>query len=258
GRAVTMGVGSDLRVARLTPEGDRVRVSVSNGSFTVPRSEIVSVVRVPAGSEVPEVWLSVLVTDPEDRAAAGAGLLPPTPGPRLPSPSSDRPYFLRLANGQLMRVDGFWVEDGEIRFRRFGGIVGLALSEVVRAFPGGLAPGSGRTPVRFVQRLATALLEVSVRSGSRRVRLVGIDPLEGTWTEESPWRQIEPGSIVYLEFDRQRYDAEGNWLAYVFLPNGRLLNAELIRVGLARPAGDGRHAREPDLPAAVSRAAPPP
>src|SRR5262249_59285321 len=57
---VTIRGGNDLRVASLTPEGDRVRVSVSNGSFTVPRSEIVSVVRVPPGSEGPEVGISVL------------------------------------------------------------------------------------------------------------------------------------------------------------------------------------------------------
>jgi micrococcal nuclease len=239
--------GNDLRVASLTPEGDRIRVAVSNGSFTVPRSEIVSVVRVPPGTEIPEAWLSVLVTDAEDRAAAGGAPLPPTPDPQVPFQSSDRPHFLRLANGQLMRVEGFWVEDGEFRFRRFGGIIGVAMNEVLRLFPEEIAPVRGRTPVRYVQRVKPDLLEVSVRSGHRRVRLVGVEPVSGTWTAESPWRQIEPGSIVYLEFDRQRYDADGNWLAYVFLPNGRMLNAELIRLGLARPVGDGRNARYLDL-----------
>jgi hypothetical protein len=79
-------------------------------------------------------------------------------------------------------------------------------------------------------------------TGSARAELA-----EGTWTAESPWPQLEPGLIVYLEFDRQRYDAEGNWLAYVFLPNGRMLNAELVRLGLARPVADGRNARYLDL-----------
>jgi micrococcal nuclease len=244
---VTMRGGNNLRVARLTPEGDLVRVAVPNGSFTVPRSEVVSVVRVPPGSEVPEVWLSVLVTDPEDRGAAGAAPLPVTPDPRVPYQSSDRPHYLRLANGQLMRVEGFWVEDGEFRFRRFGGIIGIAMNEVMRLFPEEIAPVRGRTPVRFVRRVEPDLLEVSVRSGQRQVRLVGVEPVSGTWTAESPWRQLEPGSIIYLEFDRQRYDADGNWLAYVFLPNGRMLNAELIRLGLARPVGDGRNARYLDL-----------
>jgi micrococcal nuclease len=255
---VTMRGGNDLRVASLTPEGDRVRVAVSNGSFTVPRSEIVSVVRVPPDSEVPEAWLSVVVTDAEDRAATGAAPLPGAPDPRVPYQSSDRPHFLRLANGQLMRVEGFWVEDGEFRFRRFGGIIGVAMNEVMRLFPEEIAPVRGRTPVRFVQRVESDLLEVSVRSGHRRVRLVGVEPVGGTWTAESPWRQLEPGSIIYLEFDRQRYDADGNWLAYVFLPNGRMLNAELIRLGLARPVGDGRNARYLDLLHEMSASPPAP
>jgi micrococcal nuclease len=244
---VTMRGGADLRVASLTPEGDQVRVTVPNGSFTVPRSEVVSVVRVLPGSEVPEAWLSVLVTDPEDRGAAGAAPLPLTPDSRASYQSSDRPHYLRLANGQLMRVEGFWVEDGEFRFRRFGGIVGVAMNEVLRLVPEEIAPVRGRTPVRFVQRVRPDLLEVSVRSGHRQVRLVGVEPVSGTWTAESPWRQLEPGSLVYLEFDRQRYDADGNWLAYVFLPNGRMLNAELIRLGLARPVADGQNARYLDL-----------
>lgn len=245
---VTLRGGNSLQVSSLTPDGDGVRVGLSNGSFTVARSEIVSVVRVPAGSEVPEAWLSILVTDPEDRAgAASPGLAPASPEPRLPSQGSDRPHFVRLANGQLMRVEGFWVEDGEFRFRRLGGVVGLAMNEVLRLFPEEIAPVRGRTPVRFARRLGPDLIEVSVRSGHHGVRLVGVEPLEGTWTGESPWRQLEPGLIIYLEFDRQRYDAEGNWLAYVFLPNGRMLNAELIRLGLARPAGDGRNARYLDL-----------
>jgi micrococcal nuclease len=244
---VNMQGGGNLRVTGFTPEGDRVRVSVSNGTFTVPRSEIVSVVRVPPGGDAPEAWLSVLATDTEDGAAGSAGLLPVAPDPRLPYPGSDRPHLLRLANGQLMRVEGFWVEDGEFRFRRLGGIVGVALNEVLRVLPEEIAPVRGRTPVRFVRRVAPDLLEVSVRSGPHRVRLVGVAAAGGAWTDENPWRGLEQGSIVYLEFDRQRYDSDGNWLAYVFLPNGRMLNAELIRLGLARPIGDVQNARYLDL-----------
>ena len=47
------------------------------------------------------------------------------------------------------------------------------------------------------------------------------------------------GLLVHLEFDRERSGPDGDWLAYVYLPNGRMLNAELIRVGLARPRDDG-------------------
>jgi hypothetical protein len=239
-----------MRATALEPEGERVRVSMSNGAFTVARSELVSVVRVPpAGSETPEAWLSVLVTERESEGngARPAGLVPATPDPRLPYQSSGRPHFVRLASGQLMRVEGFWVEDGEFRFERLGGIVGVALNEVMRLFPEEIAPVRGRTPVRFARRLGLDLLEVGVRSGLHRVRLVGIEPVPGTWAGDDPWRHLEAGAIIHLEFDRQRYDGDGNWLAYVFLPSGRMLNAELVRLGLARPLGDGRNARYLDL-----------
>lgn len=268
--------GGNLKVQSVEPEGERVRVSVPEGSFSVPRSEIVGVVRVPTGPDAPEAWLSVVQTGPgtppapeaptapeaaperDGRAGAPAGPAPapsPSPdavasalaGPRIPYERSDRPHFVRLANGQLMRLDGFSVEDGQLRFQRFGGMIGIALTEVLRLIPEEIAPVPGRTQVRFAQQLGPDLLEVNVRSGVQRVRLLGITPVDGVRTDESPWRHLEQGALVYLEFDRQRYDPEGNWLAYVFLPNHRMLNAELIRVGLARPHADGRNVRYLDL-----------
>lgn len=247
---LTMRGGGNVKVAALTPEGDRVRVTVPNGSFTVPRSEILGVVRVPPGSDVPEAWLSIRTTETHEdgtAAAESAGLVPAAPDPRLPYQKSDHPHLLRLANGQLMRVEAFWVEDGEFRFRRLGGVVGVALGEILRLIPEEIATVRGRTPVRFARQLGPDVLEVGVRSGYHRVRLVGIEPVDSTWTAENPWRQLERGMIVYLEFDRQRYDAEGNWLAYAFLPNGRMLNAELIRLGMARPHPDGWNVRYLDL-----------
>ena len=50
-----------------------------------------------------------------------------------------------------------------------------------------------------------------------------------------------------LEFDRERYAPDGTWLAYVYLPNGRMLNAELIRVGFARPRAEAQNVRYLDL-----------
>ena len=58
---------------------------------------------------------------------------------------------------------------------------------------------------------------------------------------------LSPGIVVYLEFDPQPYDPAGDWLAYLFLPSGRMLNVELIRTGLARPRPDGRNLRYVDL-----------
>jgi hypothetical protein len=146
-----------------------------------------------------------------------------------------------------MRLDGFWVEDGQIRFQRFGGMIGIALAEVLRLIPEEIAPVPGRTQVRFARQLGPDLIEVNVRSGAQGVRLLGITPVAGAPAEGGPWRDLESGAIVHLEFDRQRYDGDGNWLAYVFLPNHRMLNAELVRLGLARPHTDGRNVRYLDL-----------
>jgi hypothetical protein len=268
---VTLKTGGTIKATAVAEEGERVRVTVPDGSFTVPRADLVGVVRVAPGAETAEAWISIIVTRQPDEtglwpeppspldgtaaarppetappAAPAPAAAPPT-APRLPYERSERAHFVRLQNGQLMRLDGFWIEAGELRFQRFGGIIGVALAEVVRLIPEEIAPVPGRTQVRFVRQLGPDLLEVAVKSGLQGVRLLGITPVELTRTEENPWRRLDSGAIVYLEFDRQRYDAEGNWLAYVFLPSNRMLNAELIRLGLARPLADGRNLRYLDL-----------
>lgn len=250
---VTLRGGVNLKATAVVPEGDRVRVTAPEGSFTVPRSDLVGVIRVPSGPDTPEAWLSILATEAApDRASGGEPLVdsvrPASADPRPASfPSSNRPHLVRLANGQLLRVEGFWIEDGEIRFQRLGGMVGVALSEVLRVIPEEMAPVHGRRGARYWRQLGPDLLEVRLRDGPQRVRLIGVEPVAGTRTAESPWDRLERGLVIYLEFDRQRYESEGDWLAYVFLPNGRMLNAELIRLGLARPRADGRNVRYLDL-----------
>lgn len=80
-------------------------------------------------------------------------------------------------------------------------------------------------------------------AGGQRVRLIGVDTPE----TKHPDRPVEPlrreaaafvrsqigASEVRLEFDRQRLDRYQRLLAYVWLPDGRLLNAELIRAGFS-------------------------
>ncbi len=46
-------------------------------------------------------------------------------------------------------------------------------------------------------------------------------------------RDLCEGRFVRIEFDSQRRDDEGFILAYVILPDGKLLNAELVRAGYA-------------------------
>lgn len=46
-------------------------------------------------------------------------------------------------------------------------------------------------------------------------------------------RGLCEGRMAHLEFDTQRRANDGSLLAYVILPDGRLLNAELVRAGYA-------------------------
>jgi micrococcal nuclease len=76
-----------------------------------------------------------------------------------------------------------------------------------------------------------------------RVRLIGADtpetvkpnhPVEPWGLEASEFtRQFVAGQQVRLEFDRERLDKYGRFLAYVWVGD-RMLNEELIRAGLAR------------------------
>ena len=83
-----------------------------------------------------------------------------------------------------------------------------------------------------------------VLTDGRKVRYLGIDTPELSSTDA---RQLEfarlaknvnaelvQGVKLRLEYDVERYDQYNRVLAYVFLPDGRMVNAELIRRGLAR------------------------
>lgn len=88
---------------------------------------------------------------------------------------------------------------------------------------------------------------VDVRIGARveRVRLIGVDTPETVHPEigAEPWgpeaseftkRHLPPGTVVRLELDVQERDRYGRLLAYLYLPDGRMLNALLLEAGLAQ------------------------
>ena len=74
-----------------------------------------------------------------------------------------------------------------------------------------------------------------------RVRLIGVDtpesvrpetPVEYFGREASAFtKKRAEGKRVRLEFDQERYDKYDRLLAYVFLPDGTMLNEEIIRQG---------------------------
>ena len=77
--------------------------------------------------------------------------------------------------------------------------------------------------------------------GVGRVRLIGVDtpetvdprrPVEFFGREASAFtKRLLEGQRVRLEYDRERADRYGRTLAYVYLRDGMLANAEIIRLG---------------------------
>jgi endonuclease YncB( thermonuclease family) len=80
-----------------------------------------------------------------------------------------------------------------------------------------------------------------VVAGVGTVRLIGVDtpetvdprkPVQDFGKEAAAFTtQLAQGKIVRLEFEGPRTDRYNRTLAYVYLPDGRLLNAELIKQG---------------------------
>ncbi|MFC1576599.1 thermonuclease family protein, partial [Candidatus Omnitrophota bacterium] len=94
-------------------------------------------------------------------------------------------------------------------------------------------------------------------ANGERVRLVGIDTPESRYNEKLArdarrsgkderaivamgqkatriTQSLCGGKRVRLEFDIEKRDRYGRLLAYVYLPDGRMLNAELLREGYAQ------------------------
>lgn len=95
--------------------------------------------------------------------------------------------------------------------------------------------GGWRTVVRVVDG-DTLLLD-----GNERIRLIGVDtpesvdprrPVERFGKEASEFtRRLVEGRRVQLAYDQERTDRYNRTLAYVYLEDGTLLNAEIIRQG---------------------------
>ena len=167
--------GATVRASNVDARGPDVRVSTPEGSLTFHRTDLVGVLRVPAAPAPPEAWITVWGADD-----GSGGRVPPADAPDARRPPSltlsDRPHLLELANGVVIQVDGFWLEAGEIRFRRLGGVVGFALNEIARLLPQETEPVRGRLPARFVRRLGPDRVEVRLPEGVKPIRLIGIDP----------------------------------------------------------------------------------
>tara|TARA_B100001094_G_scaffold224651_1_gene218880 strand:+ start:3242 stop:3664 length:423 start_codon:yes stop_codon:yes gene_type:complete len=88
---------------------------------------------------------------------------------------------------------------------------------------------------------------IMYRGQQTKVRLIGVDTPEaydyknvreeyGGKQASAYTRSLIQGKKVTLEFDHVMYDKYGRLLAYVYLPDGRMLNAVLVENGYAEPA----------------------
>ena len=83
-----------------------------------------------------------------------------------------------------------------------------------------------------------------VLAGGAKVRVLGIDAPEMekdgrpadflAHQAKAALAELTLNRSIVLEYDRLRYDHYGRVLAYLFLPDHTLVNAELVRRGLAR------------------------
>ena len=121
------------------------------------------------------------------------------------------------------------------------------------------APARMRSGYHHVARVIDGdTLEISRDGKFERIRLIGVDCPEVPGNTVNPdshgWRAtmfvhdlIQPDPQVRLRFDAEREDKYGRTLAYVYLPDGSMLNEELMRHGWAkvmRIAPNTKHAKD--------------
>jgi endonuclease YncB( thermonuclease family) len=118
------------------------------------------------------------------------------------------------------------------------------------------APKSPEPPqqARVIQVLDGDTL---ILAGGKSVRLLGLDapemerdgrPAEFLAHKSKAFlTDLAQGKMVRLEYDQLRYDHYGRVLAYLFLPDNLLINAELLRQGLARVYFHAPNVRYRDL-----------
>ena len=120
------------------------------------------------------------------------------------------------------------------RSGRLAPVVRLVLAAVAL-----LAAAPAESAAQVVERVVDG--DTIIVRGIGRVRLIGVDtpetvhpgrPVEFFGKEASAFtRRLVDGKRVRLEYDQQRTDRYGRTLAYVHLPDGTFVNAEIIRRG---------------------------
>jgi len=92
--------------------------------------------------------------------------------------------------------------------------------------------GGARNDFYYVQSIYTPI-KLLLNNGLT-IRLLGIEPLKGREVQSVSflWQKVG-GQKVFLRFDEQKHDSEGNQLCYLYLSNKTFVNAHLIKSGYA-------------------------
>lgn len=109
--------------------------------------------------------------------------------------------------------------------------------------PPTLRPGPARVKAQAKRVIDGDTIEVEVGGETYTVRYIGIDAPESVHpTEPVEWmgpeaswanQELVEGETVYLEKDVSETDRYGRLLRHVFLEDGTLVSAELVRLGYA-------------------------
>ncbi len=109
-----------------------------------------------------------------------------------------------------------------------------------------LLPACGQAPGPPLEAQVTRVIDgdTAELEGGARVRFLGIDapemardgrPAEPLAQQSKDYVvELIQGKKVRLEYDRERYDRYGRLLAYLYLPDGAMVNLLVVRQGLAR------------------------
>ncbi len=120
-------------------------------------------------------------------------------------------------------------------------VAGLSLLAPYFIHAGGESPRIGSSREAVVRRVVDG--DTVVLTTGERIRYIGMDtpelhhpkkPVQWYAREAMEFnRKLVEGKTVRLEFDVERHDKYGRTLAYVYLPDGTFVNAELVRQGYA-------------------------
>ena len=96
----------------------------------------------------------------------------------------------------------------------------------------GLGSGQRKNSLYRVIRIISP--EKLLISGNITIRLLGLKPVPEKIEDAISFLDNKTkGQKVFIKFDREEYDSEGNLLCYLYLSNKTFLNAHLIKFGFA-------------------------